>query len=138
MTTREYLNQIRLLNIKINQRIQEAAELKQKAMSASSIDTSKEPVQTSARPDAATRMIDRYVEMEQEIDHLIDHYVEMKHRIIGEIQSLNNQRSVNLLYKRYVEFKSFKQIAKEMHYSYDHTRGLHSRALWEFWKFHKR
>ncbi len=39
-----------------------------------------------------------------------------------------------MLFKRYVEYKSFKVIAKEMHYSYQYVIRLHKQALKEFEK----
>ena len=55
-----------------------------------------------------------------------------KDRIIKEIQTLPNVKQVELLNKRYIEYKSLETISVEMGFSYDDIRREHGRALAEF------
>lgn len=41
---------------------------------------------------------------------------------------------MNILYKRYVEYKRLKTIADEMNYTYEYIRSMHGWALEEFSK----
>lgn len=58
----------------------------------------------------------------------------MKHTIINQIQALNDTKYVQVLYKRYVEYKRLEQIACEMSYTYQYIKELQKRGLQEFEK----
>lgn len=97
------------------------------------IDYSKDRVQTGTFGDAPyTNIITRIVDLSAEIDSEIDSFVDKKHRIINQIQSLQNVNHTSLLYKRYVEFKRLEVIAVEMSYTYQYIRELHGHALQDF------
>lgn len=130
---KEYLKQLRRLDELINQKNQELDYLKHKVATISGIDYSKDRVQTSMFGDAPyTNIITRIVDLSSEIDSEIDRFVDKKHRIINQIQSLQNVNHISLLYKRYVEFKRLEVIAVEMSYTYQYTRELHGHALQNF------
>jgi hypothetical protein len=132
MTAKQYLGQIRILDIKIRQRQREAAELKLAATCTGSISAQGEKVQTSASGDKLLNAVARYVDLEAETQRMIDAMQKRRHKIIAEIQSLEDSRYIEILYKRYVEFKSFEFIACEMHYNYTWICELHGKALKAF------
>ena len=132
MTVKEYLNQIKLLDMKIDQRIQEAAELRMIAFGIRSPDLNGERVQISPDPDAKSIIIHRYIQMEEQINRMIDEFVDEKHKIIGEIQQIEDPRYSKLLYLRYVKYMSIQEISEAMHYGYEYTCRLHGRALRAF------
>lgn len=76
--------------------------------------------------------MNRYVDLEAEIQVLVDKYVVMKDEIINRIHQLEDARYVEVLFKRYVECKPVKQIAREMNYQYDALRRVHRKALRAF------
>nr|DAL53505.1 MAG TPA_asm: Protein of unknown function (DUF1492) [Caudoviricetes sp.] len=137
MTTKQYLGQIRMLDIKIRQRQREAAELKLAATCTGSASAQGEKVQTSASGDKLLNAVARYVDLEAETQSMIDGMQKRRHKIIAEIQSLEDSRYIEILYKRYVEFKRFDQIAQECNYSCTHIKRMHGQALQEFTKVHK-
>ena len=61
-----------------------------------------------------------------------DKFVDKKHTIINQIHTLNDSKHIEILHKRYVEFKSFELIAVEMSYTYQYIRELHGNALRKF------
>ena len=132
MTAKEYLRQIRLLDDKINQRMQEAEEIRQLAYGLKAVEIRQDAVQTSPTGDTMTARVGRYVDIEREIDGMIDYFVGLKHRIIGEIQELSDRRYVDILFMRYVQYRSFEEIAVEMHYAYKWVCDLHGQALAAF------
>lgn len=133
MTAKEYLQQLHKIDVMINQRIQEKAELREKLSSIGSFDYSKERVQTSLPEGAGyERQIARIIDLENEIDSLIDDYADLKHKIIGEIHELKNSKHIEILYKRYIEDKKLQQVAIEMGYSYDYIKHTHGYALQKF------
>ena len=130
MTAKEYLKKIRFLDIKINQKIKELDELRTMSQAVRGIDYSKECVQTSLSSGANfEKAILRISELERMLDTEIDYLVDLKHKIINQIQSLDNRNYAEILYKRYIEFKRLELIAVELGYSYNRIRHLHGEAL---------
>ena len=138
MTAKEYLKDLKRLDTMINQKIKELDDLKAVREGVRGLDYSKDRVQTSMLRDASfvnsTLLI---IELEQEINKEIDKFVDKKHTIINQIHTLNDSKHIEILYKRYVEFKSFELIAVEMSYAYDYVRRLHGIALQNFKRCHK-
>lgn len=133
MKAKEYLQQLQRLDTVMNQKIREADDLRLKSCSIGSIDYSKERVQSSPPGNAPfVKMIDRIIDLEAEINAEIDKYFDDKHKIINQIQSLQTVNHIQLLYKRYVEFKKFETIAVEMNFTYQYAIELHGHALQEF------
>lgn len=134
MKVKEYLMQIEILSVKIEQKKQRAKEYRDLALCSGGFDYSKERVQTSNLGGQIEDRIIRYVSLESEITENIFMLQQMKDKITGEIHNLNNSDYIILLYKRYVECKTLGQIAKDMHYSYDRIKHMHGNALMDFEK----
>lgn len=138
MRAKEYLNQLQKLDIVINQKIKELDDLKSLSQSVKSVDYSNERVKTSPCEEANfVNIINKMFDLENEINYEIDVLANKKHLIINQIQALQNPIHIQILYKRYVEFKSFDVIANEMDYAYQYTRTLHRYALQEFERTYK-
>lgn len=137
MRAKDYLKQLRKLDTKINQRIAEKEGIRDSMLRTGASATDNIRVQESGSGDKLSKGMAAYLDLEAEIDAAIDEFVSTKHRIIGEIQSLEDDRYIRVLYKRYVEYKKFEVIAVEMDYSFDHVCRLHGRALLEFERCHK-
>lgn len=132
MTPKEYLMQIHRLNVLITQRISERDALRHR-VGLCGVDYTGDRVQSSSGGDAPfVRVIEKTMQLEEEIDTLVDTYVDLKNRIIGEIQTVPNLMYMQILYKRYVEYKRLEVIAVEMNYSYDTIKHAHGRALQAF------
>ena len=137
MTAKEYLRQLHKADVIINQRIQEKTYLRARLSSIGSFDYSKERVQTSLPEGAGyEKQIAKIIELEKEIDRLIDEYIDLKHKIIGQIHELRNERHIEILYKRYVENKRLEVVAAEMGYTFQYVVLLHGYALKEFSEKH--
>ena len=119
MRAKEYLQQLRRLDTVIDQKIKELDDLKVKSTCIGGFDYSKERVQTSPSGDAPyVRTVSRMIDLNEEINRDIDNFVYRKHKIINEIQSLENTKHIQILFKKYVEYKTFEQISVEMNYTY--------------------
>ena len=137
MTAKQYLSQIRLLDLKINQRIQELEDVKKRAFSLGSPELKADVVQSSPSQDQLAESVSRYVDLEDEINQLIDKYVDLRDTIISKIHELNDPRYVMLLHCRYVDFMSMTEISEKMNYEYKYTCQLHGKALESFTKHHE-
>lgn len=132
--TKEYLCQIECLIAKIEQKKRRVSEYRELALSTGSPSYMSDRVQASCDGDRIERKVHKYIMLEQEIENDIEMLQQKKDKIIKEIHNLDNANHIKLLYKRYVECKNLNQVAREMGYSYDHIRSLHSEALKNFKK----
>ena len=127
---KEYLRQLHRLELCIEQRQEELNRLRE-LIGCHAIDYG-DRVQTSPSADSIPNEVIRRAELEADISRKIERFLQLKHKIINEIQSLDNAVYVKILYMRYVEYKSLDEIAEKMNYSYVHMKRLHGSALNEF------
>lgn len=132
MKAKEYLKQVELMDVKIRQKKIELAGLKEEATCTGAFDYSAEKVQTSSKADSMSKKVAKYVDFENEIHEDIERFTELKHKVIGQIHMLDDTKYINVLFKKYIEYKGLKEISKELGYSYDHIRRVHGWALLEF------
>ena len=131
MTPKEYLSQIKRLDVLIQQRLEQKEELRQLCGLAGN--TIGEKVQTSPKGEAAfVRIIEKIEAIEEELNGLIDNFVDTKRLIIEQIQAMPDIRYSQVLFKRYVEGKRLEGIAVDMNYSYNRMRHIHGYALKAF------
>ena len=124
---KEYLMQIRKMDVRIGQRITELNQMRERLSLIAGIDYSKDRIQTS--PTSGNKQIEDIVDYENNIIDMIKQETELKHKIIGEIQTLENPIYVDILFRRYVECNSFERIACDMGYVYNYVCTLHGEAL---------
>ena len=107
MNAKEYLQQVKMIDVQIDQD-------KERRLEATQTDKSKEQIS-------------------KEIEKLIM----IKNQVIHEIRELHNADYVQILYKIYVENKTLKESAREMQKSYNYVLNVHKKALAAFEKAHK-
>lgn len=132
MTAKEYLEQIESLSIRIDQMQNRLDCMRETAGGAAAIRYDKDRVQASVTVDAVERNVLNLIEMENKIFAEKVRLESIRNKITEQIQSLDDNRYVKILYKRYVEQKKFYVIHEEMDYDYDYVRVLHGEALGYF------
>ena len=130
MRAKEYLQQIKKLDIRIGQRITQLNEMRARVHIMRSFDYSKDRVQST--PTSGNKQIEELVDFENNLTELIKREQIFKDKIITEIQLLENPIHVDILFRRYVEMQSFERIACDMGYVYNYACSLHGDALKEF------
>lgn len=115
----------------INNKLSELAELKELSKSISAV-SNKERVQTSMERDKIGNTLSKIDEMEREIDKMIDSYSDKRTHIIGQIDSMEDENSYDILFSRYIEKKTFEKIADTKNYSFRQIIRLHGIALKQF------
>jgi hypothetical protein len=115
----------------INNKLTEIAQLKELSCSISAIGN-EEKVISSSDPDKIGTTYAKIDEMERNLDKMIDEYIEKKNLIIGQIDSIENEDCYNILFSRYIEKKTFEDIATEKKYPWRHIIRLHGKALKAF------
>ena len=97
-----------------------------------SFDYSRDRVQST--PTSGNKQIEDLVDFENQLLEMIKEEQKLKDKIITEIQQLEDPVHVEILFRRYVAWKSLKQIANDMNYAYQYVVNLHGQALKEFAK----
>lgn len=132
MNAKEYLRQIEELDIKIRQKEDHLACLRETAGGAAAIRYDKMNVQIMVAKDMMERNVLKLLELEEKIFEDRVRMETLKDKIIDQIQSLDDKRYVDVLFRRYVKYQKFEQIALDMSYDYDYIRVLHGEALGAF------
>ena len=130
MTAKQSLNQIRIIDVKLKNLISEWDSLTAKIQNPN---INGVRVQTSRGTDPPwMKDIIRRDELMLEIAKLWDRFISEKWEIIERLNSLNEVNYIEVLSKKYLEYKTLDKIAREMKYSYDYVRRIHGEALKAF------
>lgn len=121
-----YLNQLRLLDVQIQQREKELVRLREDAESITAKVSERVQASTS---DKLAEDVANVVDIETEISRKKAELIITRHIVIDKIHELKNPILGEILYKRHVEYKSYKEIAAELKYNVSYVRQLHSKAL---------
>lgn len=134
MNAKEYLMQLKVLDVKINQKLDEISALRASLTSISSVNTAEERMQGgSIAGDARfVKTLAKIDKMEREVDAEIDRFVDEKHKIINQIHELTNPLHIEILHKKYAEFKRLEVVSVELDKSYQYIVEVHGYALKEF------
>lgn len=129
LTAKQYLSQIQRLDVAIRQKKEEHENLLLLAQSFSGIRYDDIRVQSSAAQDKMAAKVTTAVDLEAQIMSELRGFLEKRHTVINQIQGLANPAHIELLYKRYVQYKPLEVIAVEMGYTYVWTKTIHGDAL---------
>lgn len=125
---KRYLQQIRLYDSHINTKIEELHHLK--TMATKITPTLKQDVVSGgSSQDKLSDAVAKIVDLEAEIDREIDRYVNAMRNISAMIDALSDPDQLQVLHKRYVQFKTWEQIACDMNMTYRNVCYIHGKAL---------
>ncbi len=128
MTTRQYLSQIEKYDNLIHNKIIEEEQLNILSMSVKSIPIG-EKVQTSSKQDPMGDMVAKIIDLREEISKMATDFLEQKQEIIRTIEAVEDPILYDVLFKRYVEYKTLLNIADELGYSEVTIKRLHLKAV---------
>ncbi len=124
-----YLKQIKKLDSEINTAIEELAELEALATKTTSV-LGGERVQSSGSQDKMADCVVKIIDRRNKLNIDIDRFVDLKAEARQLIYEACDDACIELLCMRYLQKKSWEQIAVEMNYTYHWASGgLHQRAL---------
>ena len=126
-----YLKQIKIMDAKINSDIEELEMLQALATKTTSV-LGDERVQSSSSQQKMADCVAKIVEMKEQITREIDEFIDFKQNIRSMLNGIEAD-CINLIHKRYFQFKTWEQIAVEMNFTYKWVSGgLHQKALSQF------
>ena len=138
MNARDFLNQLKKMEDSIKDKLEEVERLKSIALVVTAVSNnviiegekhSVDRVQSSGSQQKMADAVCKYVDLENEIDNDIDMMIDKKLEVLAVINKLDKPVQCAVLRKKYVQFKSFRQIAEDLHYSYQYILESHSQAL---------
>lgn len=127
MKAKEYLMQVVRADRMIDNKLHEIEELRRMAISVTSV-LKDDVVSGSGTGDKVGTMVSKIIDMEYELDREIDKLVDLKREVMSVIDQLEPTKC-EILYKRYLQNKTWEKIAVETGFSYVWVCKLHGRAL---------
>ena len=125
---KKYLQQIRLYDSHINTKLEDLHQLKE--MVTKITPTLKDDVVSGGgNQDKLGDAIAKIVDLEADIDRDIDRYVAAKQEISATLDKLTDPDQLQVLHMRYVQYKTWEQIACEMNMSYRNVCYIHGKGL---------
>lgn len=89
-----------------------------------------EKVQGSSNTSQSTMIIE-YIQMKDDVEAFIQETMKLKRDVMKDIDKIENEACVQLLYMRYFEKMNFNDIADKLDLSYKRIHQVHSKALIE-------
>lgn len=131
MTAKEYLLQLDTLRDEIESTNLALEKIFTEASGIKAITYDKDKVQASPSNHAENFMV-RLAELGDEYARMQMSYKLERDKRIAMINGLPKKEHRKVLRKRYVDGKTFEEIAVALHYTYRHVTRLHGSALQEF------
>lgn len=125
---KEYLKQVQLYDVHIDGKLQDLETLK--AMATKITTTLKlDAAFGSGNQDRLGEVVARIVDLQNEINQAVDDFVDLKRDVNAILDKITNPDQLQVLYKRYFEYKTWEQIACEMHMTFRNACYIHGDAL---------
>lgn len=127
--TKQYLKQVKWLDEVINSKTEQLENLRSIVFSLSG-NSEDERVQTSNGSDKIGYIMPKIIDLENELNNRINEFIDLKTEVTKKIDEVPDMECRLLLMLRYLNFKTWEEIAEKMNYSDRWVRQeLHSRAL---------
>jgi hypothetical protein len=126
-----YLQQVRLLDTRIETNLEEYERLKAMATKVTAV-LSGEVVSRTRNNDTMADTIEKIIKLQDILNRDIDRYVDLKKEVLAVLSNVENPLYYQILYDRYILFKTWEQIACEQNYTYRGITKIHGKALVAF------
>ena len=136
MTAQQYLNTLIRMKDNIKFMTEKKNEIMEQAASAGGIDLSRERVQVSHTYDKIGKQVVEVAELSERIKQEQNCYLEKENEMIEKIRQLHDSNFVSVLYKIYVQQKSFDQVAEETKHTFFWVSKWHDKAVKSFQMVH--
>lgn len=119
--------QLKKIDVMINNKLQEQSRWRDIACRTTAR-VGGERVQSSGSKTRMADAIDRYVDLEKEIDECIDRLIDKRQEIIKTIEQLE-PIEYDMLHKVYVQYRTIDEFAEMYNKTYSWGTTMHGRAL---------
>lgn len=128
MTPKQYLQRAFFLDQQINNKLDQVAYLNCLACKVTST-LSDMPIHKKTASSTVEDIILNIVTLQEEVNQVIDELVDIKREIVRLIHQVESIDVRMVLEKRYLNFKTFEQIAVDLNFTIRHVYRLHNRGL---------
>lgn len=129
---KEYLERIKLYDAIVDSGLEELAMLKGKVERITPTMKDSGGGGNSSVQDKMAEMVAKIVDLQEEINRNVDIFVDMKREASVLLKKIRNADFYKVLHMRYIQYKSFVQIAAEMGLTERGASKLNGRALQAF------
>ncbi len=136
MEAKEFLQQVRRADIPIQKKPDELADLETLATKINAVNEG-ERVQSSSSQDSMAEAVCKIADLKKEIQSEIEELLQLKREVRAVISLVSEPDLMSVLYKRYIFYKKWEQIAVEINVSWRQALRLHGQALKEVEKILK-
>lgn len=127
MNAKEYLNQARVINARIQTRKDEITRLE--AMLLKGISYEEKSGRATPNTNGSEQVIYKIIEQKGLLNHQLLELVDTQAQILAIIDKLEEANEIVILSKRYIQLKSWQVICDEMGYSDARVYQIHKCAL---------
>lgn len=128
MEAKDYLRQVRKLDLQITNKLIEQRQWRDIALGITA-NMDGERVQSSGAKSKMADAVDRCVDIETEIDNLVDKLIDTKKEVIQTIERLDSPSEYDLIHKHYIQYMTLQEIADCYGRDYTTITTAHGRAL---------
>lgn len=129
MNVKKLLESHKIIDDKINTRLEEVAQLRALAERVTTRIEQYSTHEVGTHSDKVGKYAPRIVDLENRIDHDIDRLVNLKERIMDIASSLDDDTERIVIERHYILHESFTDIADKLCYSIRHITRIHTRAI---------
>lgn len=133
---KEYLNKVRAIDYEVDAKEEVRVQMEKRLTSVKAPQYRETDVQGGVRKTNEDRIIE-YIEYSEMINDMIDKLVDLKMTTIKRIENIDDGLHRTLLTERYVNNKSWEEVARAINYSERRTLEHHSDALREYARVNK-
>lgn len=130
MDAKEYLNQLKNLDIKIESLERQKNMLWSKCQGSAS-KLSYAPKSNSSGGGFEV-IADKAMDMQKDIDEKINDLLSLKKQVIDSLDCIENNLYYAILFERYVNLLTWEKMAEMLNYDYKHLQRLHVKAIKEY------
>lgn len=136
LDAKRYLQQIRLYDSRISAKLEELQHTKEMALRVTPT-LKKDAASGTGTQDKLAEAVAKIVDLEATINEDISRYIAARQEISAVIDKLSDPDQLQVLHMRYVQYKTWEQIACDMGFSYRWVCTIHGRALQQVENFLK-
>ena len=137
MEAKDYLNQVKKLDLLIKNKLIEKQQWKDIALGVTA-NMDGERVQSSGTKSKMADALVKCIDIETEINNLIDKLIDTKKEVIQTIEELSSPLQYDVLHLHYIQFMTLQEIADKYGMSYDWAKQAHKRAVKNVQKIRER
>lgn len=136
MTAKEYLYRLWNLDREIEIKYRELEKLRAQVGIKAQPDPDQNVGHSGNTSDPVFDYVAKVTQMENQLNRKIDMMINLKKKITGQIDGMDNRTFRNILTCRYVLMMGWKEVADSCGYSTQHIYRMHGKALQEFTKLY--